>query len=225
MHSLGPDGNVQSLRSIGAAFNSITLTWDELSCLDHNGLLTGYVIEYGNTSFDNAEIVTGTSITVAELLPLTTYIFRVAAVNQNGTGTYSFPVSKTTLTSGKLTAGFVMLYFYTCVEVILWQSNLRVTNQSIVDSDEIVLGGNDLFCLTNFDMGQARMGSWYFPDGREVPNFPGTGFTQIRGSSYVALTYSSSGSSPTGLYHCEIPDMNGQNVTLFAGVGQGTMSH
>ena len=106
------------------------------------------------------------------------------------------------------------------VEVTLWQNNLHLTNQSIVDFDEIVLRGNDLFCLTNFDIELTGMGSWYFPDGSEVP-FYGTGFIQSRGPSYVALTYISlrqMRSSPNGLYRCEIPDEDGQNVTLFAGV-------
>lgn len=107
----------------------------------------------------------------------------------------------------------------------MWQNNLRVFNQSIVDSDEILLRNNDLFCLTNIDIESAGLGSWYFPDGREVPE-SGSGFTLYRGPSYVALTSTSPGHSPTGLYSCIIPDSSGNNVTLFAGVysnGQGNI--
>ena len=83
----GP-GVVQDLQSTGATFSSIMLTWNELSCVDRNGLLTGYRIEYGTTTFDNTEMVTGvsnTSFTATGLNPSTTYMFRVAAVNGNGT--------------------------------------------------------------------------------------------------------------------------------------------
>ncbi len=69
-------------------FYSITVRWDELSCVDHNGELTEYRIEYGITPSDNMETVTGTSFTATGLLPLTTYMFRVAAMNGNGTGPY-----------------------------------------------------------------------------------------------------------------------------------------
>ena len=105
----------------------------------------------------------------------------------------------------------------------LFQNNLHVLNQSIVDTDEITIRSNDLLCLTNFDMGSASTGSWYFPDGREISN-SGSGFIRIRGSSFVALTSAGLIPPPSGLYRCEIPDSNGQNVTLFAGIyraGQG----
>ena len=97
----GP-GRVQNLRSTGATLNSITVTWDELNCVDRNGELTGYRIEYGTTTFDNMERVTGTSFTATGLFPLTTYMFRVAAVN-GFIGTYS---SLSTSSEGTM---------YTCV--------------------------------------------------------------------------------------------------------------
>ena len=98
----------------------------------------------------------------------------------------------------------------------MWQNNSRVANQSIVDPDEI-MPGNGLLCLTNFDTDSAAIGSWYFPDGREVPN-SGSGFIQTRGRTFVALTNFGSISSSSGLYRCTIPDSNDQNVTLFAGI-------
>ena len=92
---------VQSLRSTGATFSSITLTWDVLSCVDHNGALTGYRIQYGTTTFNNMEIVTGTSFTATGLNSDTTYMFRVAAVNGNGSGPHSTTVNERTLPPGK----------------------------------------------------------------------------------------------------------------------------
>ena len=95
-----------------------------------------------------------------------------------------------------------------------------MSNHSIVILEEI-REGSDLFCLTNFDTGSSRVGSWYFPDWSEVPE-SGAGLRRTQGRSYVALTYTMSLTPPpSGLYHCVIPDSNGQNVTLFAGIYQG----
>ena len=96
---------IRNLQSTGATSRSITLTWDELSCVDHNGILIGYRIEYGTMMFDSMEIATGTSITVNGLLPLTTYMFRVAAVNGNGTSPYGSTINSQTSVLTVLTAG------------------------------------------------------------------------------------------------------------------------
>ena len=70
--------------------------WD-LSCIRHNGDLTGYRVEYGTMSFDNVETVGTTSFTATGLTPNTVYMFRVAAVNSNGVGQYSGTLSTRTL--------------------------------------------------------------------------------------------------------------------------------
>ena len=73
---------------------TIILTWDELNCVDRNGVITGYVIQYGITTFNTSVNVTGTSasdrtFTASGLVPLTTYMFRITAVNSDGVGPYS----------------------------------------------------------------------------------------------------------------------------------------
>ena len=97
---------VQNLRSINATFNSVTLMWNDLSCVDRNGGLTGYRVQYGISSVINAETVTGTTFTVTGLNPSTTYIFEVAGVNDalrlsDNALRFSNTVSGTTLPSGK----------------------------------------------------------------------------------------------------------------------------
>ena len=105
------------------------------------------------------------------------------------------------------------------------------SNQSIVELEGIT-GGSNLFCLTNtttccrgVDTRSGAMGLWYFPDGTPVPD-SGSGLVQERGASFVTLTYTSSTIlPPSGLYRCVIPDSDGINITLFAGIyesGQGT---
>ena len=105
---------------------------------------------------------------------------------------------------------------------VLSHSGSPVSNQSIVSLED-VRQDRDVFCFTNYDTELSRVGSWYFPDGSEVSG-SGSGIIHNRGRSFVSLSYSGSGSSPSGLYHCVIPDSDGQDVTLLVGIyeiGQG----
>ena len=110
----------------------------------------------------------------------------------------------------------------TCIiiEVLLRHNNSVLSNQSIVDLEEITRG-SFLFCLTNTTAccttGDGGLGGWYFPNGGKVLN-SGAGFSVERGTSFIALTYSGSASPPSGLYRCVVPDSNNQSVTLFAGI-------
>ena len=86
-----PPGNARSTMSTAT---TITLMWDELNCVDRNGVITGYVVQYGITAFNTSMNVTGTSasdrtFTASGLVPLTTYMFRIAAANSDGVGPYS----------------------------------------------------------------------------------------------------------------------------------------
>ena len=110
-------------------------------------------------------------------------------------------------------------------EVLLKHSNTLLSNNSIVDLEEIT-GGSDLFCLTNttaccrhIHTRSGPAGNWYFPNGTEVPN-DNSRFSVDRGNSSVALTYSGMASpTTTGLYRCTIPTApNNRSVTLIAGI-------
>ena len=85
-----PPGNIKS----NLTSTSITVMWDRLSCVDRNGQITGYRIQYSITTLSTTVNITGTSasdrnFTASELVPLTTYMFRLAAVNSDGVGPYS----------------------------------------------------------------------------------------------------------------------------------------
>ena len=99
-------------------------------------------------------------------------------------------------------------------------------NYSIVALEDLTTGDGGLFCLTNTASccrmtdtphGVGGVGVWYFPDGTEVPG-SSTGFSRDRGTSFVALSRGSSSNVATGLFRCEIPDVNGVNMTLIAGI-------
>ena len=90
---------------------TITLTWDEINCVDRNGVITGYMIQYGITTFNTSLNVTGTSasdrtFTAFGLVPLTTYMFRIAAVNSDGVGPYNVAESFST----SIPTGAVLAY-------------------------------------------------------------------------------------------------------------------
>ena len=88
---------IANLRSTNASSSTITVTWDELSCMDTNGEITGYRIEYGMTNFDrNQTVASEWSFTATELLPLTNYSFQVAAINLDGRGLYSTRLNTST---------------------------------------------------------------------------------------------------------------------------------
>ena len=95
-----------------------------------------------------------------------------------------------------------------------------------MDLGDITTGDGRLFCLTNTASccrasdtpdGVGGVGVWYFPDSAVVPG-SSSGFSRDRGTSFVALSRGSSSNVATGLFRCEIPDVNGVNVTLITGV-------
>ena len=75
------------------SYDTVQISWGELPCIEHNGLITGYVI---SISLDG-EVVhsissVGTITTVPGLLPLQTYSISIAALNEEGAGPRSSPV-------------------------------------------------------------------------------------------------------------------------------------
>ena len=94
-------------------------------------------------------------------------------------------------------------------------------NQSIVDLDDITTGDGRLFCLTNTDsccdIRGSGVGEWFFPNGTSVPPRDSV-FTRERGTSFVALSRRSISNVATGLFRCEIPDVNGDTVSHIAGI-------
>ena len=78
----------------------VSLRWREVPCLQQNGPITGYVVRYYATCGDgddrgiqwNKSVVTAGDI-IDGLTPNIEYAFQVAAVNVNGTGPFSEPVT------------------------------------------------------------------------------------------------------------------------------------
>ena len=76
----------------------VLLKWRELTCIQQNGLITGYIVRYyASCGVDrniqkNKSVVTNATI-INGLTPNIDYVFQVAAVNVNGTGPFSEPIT------------------------------------------------------------------------------------------------------------------------------------
>ena len=69
-----------------------------MPCAQQNGPITGYVARYYATcgadrNVQQSQSVVTTGSTINGLTPITEYVFQVAAVNVNGTGPFSEPIT------------------------------------------------------------------------------------------------------------------------------------
>ena len=100
-------------------------------------------------------------------------------------------------------------------------------NNSVVTLTDIgsSFSGPALFCLTPntqccSDSETPNEASvtreWYLPNGRQLSS-AGTTFSRGQVSSAVSL-YRNSGTSPTGVFRCEIPDTSGTSQNIYVGI-------
>ena len=91
-------GAPQSLEAMFVQPTEVSLRWREVPCFQQNGPITGYVVRYYTTCgpdrnvHQNRSVVTAGDI-IDGLTPNTEYAFQVAAVNVNGTGPFSEPIT------------------------------------------------------------------------------------------------------------------------------------
>jgi len=85
--------------------SSLRVSWQLPPEIDHNGVITGYAIEYTRSggSSDMVTVTSGTTHTISGLVPFVEYSVRVAALTSSGTGPYTNPpVVQTSGEDGKL---------------------------------------------------------------------------------------------------------------------------
>ena len=74
---------------------SLMVSWQPLLAINHNGVITGYVIIYTEIEGNVVRSVTvnsGTRYVLSGLVPYVDYSVIVAAINVNGTGPFNNPV-------------------------------------------------------------------------------------------------------------------------------------
>ena len=89
-----PSGAPQLLEAMFVQHTEVSLRWREVPCFQQNGPITGYIVRYYTTCGASKDVqryksVVTTSDIIDSLTPNTEYAFQVAAVNANGTGTFS----------------------------------------------------------------------------------------------------------------------------------------
>ena len=76
---------------------AITVQWGMVPCIEQNGHITGYTLNVtGIEDMKRVEDFFGggvTQVIISELTPSTTYSIQIAAVNSEGTGPYSAPIT------------------------------------------------------------------------------------------------------------------------------------
>lgn len=88
-----PSGAPRNLQVSAVTENSIQITWDEIECLEQNGLSIAYRIRLnGGDSFERQD----TQFTLINLSPQTAYTIEVSGFNAAGTGPPISIVGQTT---------------------------------------------------------------------------------------------------------------------------------
>ena len=74
---------------------SLMVSWQQPPAIDHNGPITGHVIQYTRVGLNdtmNETVTSGTTHTISGLVAYVDYSVTVAAMTVNGTGPFSNPV-------------------------------------------------------------------------------------------------------------------------------------
>ena len=84
-----------------ATSKNVSASWDDIECIERNGMITNYVVEFQELSGGviSGEVMNQT-FTASGLTPYTWYTLRVAGVNIAGRGTFSDIVFVTTAEDG-----------------------------------------------------------------------------------------------------------------------------
>ena len=71
---------------------NVSVSWNEIECIERNGMITNYTVEFsslGGSVIPGVLMVNERRFTANGLTPFTNYTFRTAGVNSNGTGLFS----------------------------------------------------------------------------------------------------------------------------------------
>ena len=74
--------------------SNVMVTWDPIACIECNGEITSYTVEFNGTRIQG--VVIEQSFTADGLRPFADYTFRVAGVNINGTGPFTNTITIST---------------------------------------------------------------------------------------------------------------------------------
>ena len=111
---------------------SLMVSWQPPAMIDHNGMITGHVINYtrvGSSDMMSVNVNSGTTHTISGLVAYVDYSVIVAARTVNGTGTFSSAVVQRSGVDGEL--NYKIIRGCTCptcrlvacsIQLCLWHS-------------------------------------------------------------------------------------------------------
>ena len=79
------------INTLSTTSRRVSVSWTQISCIERNGPITNYTVEFqevGGALIPG--MVVNRTFTASGLTPYTNYTFRVAGVNDNGTGPFSY---------------------------------------------------------------------------------------------------------------------------------------
>ena len=96
--------------------SSITVQWEPVDCMHHNGNITGYLVRYGRISTHRikTKFISGAGVTetvISGLKSSTNYSIQVAAVGSIGTGNYSSAIFQLTYGMPSLCMIFIYMHY------------------------------------------------------------------------------------------------------------------
>lgn len=227
-----PRGTPSNVSARVLSSTSMLITWDEVECLQRNGIITNYNVQYEPNNYSALPmtmITVNNFLMVTNLIPRTNYTFQVAAENTNGTGPnetvrYGTDLveSKQSLTIYVIALLQVDLLIPLTEGVVLFHNGSFLSNNSIINMDKIGVGAMSLLCFTNkLDCcGEAsfRIGEWYFPNKSVVPVQNEGIVYRDRDASVVRLNWRSHSDPHFGVFQCQIPDINDTIQNVYVGV-------
>ena len=95
----------------------MSVSWNEVPCIGQNGPITGYLLYYTNTIFNDTVNITGgdnRQYMLTGLTPYTNYTVTVRAYNDAGIGPTSNEIIQQTIRSGK----YILIFLITVYRFI-----------------------------------------------------------------------------------------------------------
>ena len=106
-----PSAPPTSVRVSEVNSSSITVQWGPVDCINRNGDITGYSVQYGSETVSVSGDSSGGMYVISGLMPSTNYSIQVAAGTSAGTGPYSTAIYE-------LSAGIILMLFYLYANLI-----------------------------------------------------------------------------------------------------------
>ena len=98
---------------VSVDLSSLVVSWQPPPEEDHNGVITGYVIQYtrvGISDAMNVTVTSGTTHTITGLVSFVNYSIEVAAMTTNGTGPFSTAMVQVSGQDSELTTSITKMY-------------------------------------------------------------------------------------------------------------------